>query len=155
MSLLSKTILLKRWNFSNWSKFAECELSDGSNPHIFEKVMSRNHAVLHYREQRFFLEDTNSSNGTHVNDQRLQPYQVAPTIYWFFYFPHFMGCHFLPICRFPRSHGVQCSSDLWVPIISWGPMFYWWYAVDWSFLWGCTGVWNRGGWTGNMSWKMW
>ena len=39
--------------------------------------MSRNHAALHYRGERFFLEDTNSSNGTQVNDQRLQPFQVV------------------------------------------------------------------------------
>merc|ERR1719397_2360803 len=39
------------------------------------RVMSRNHAALHYREERFFLEDTNSSNGTQVNDQRLRPFQ--------------------------------------------------------------------------------
>jgi len=39
------------------------------------RVMSRNHAALHYREERFFLEDTNSSNGTQLNDQRLQPFQ--------------------------------------------------------------------------------
>merc|ERR1719430_1133534 len=41
------------------------------------RVMSRNHAALHYRESRFFLEDTNSSNGTQVNDQRLQPFQLT------------------------------------------------------------------------------
>ena len=107
MSLLSKSRLLKRFNFFNWSKVAECELSDGSDSHIFdnEKVMSRNHAVLHYREQRFFLEDTNSSNGTHVNDQRLQPYQVDPTIYWFLGSPGLIGCHL-------------------VPKISWGQLFY-------------------------------
>lgn len=107
MSLLSKSRLLKRFNFFSWSKFAECELSDGSNSRIFDnwKVMSRNHAVLHYREQRFFLEDTNSSNGTHVNDQRLQPYQVALKIYWFPGCPDLMGCHL-------------------VPKISWGQLFY-------------------------------
>ena len=83
-----------------------------------EKVMSRNHAVLHYREQRFFLEDTNSSNGTHVNDQRLQPYQVARSclrssdflvslISWVAIFYQFdgshdlMGCNVLLICGFP------------------------------------------------------
>jgi len=41
------------------------------------RVMSRNHAALHYRESRFFLEDTNSSNGTQVNDQRLHPFQLT------------------------------------------------------------------------------
>ena len=40
------------------------------------KVMSRNHAALHFREGRFYLEDTNSSNGTQVNNKQLPPFQV-------------------------------------------------------------------------------
>ena len=40
------------------------------------KVMSRNNAALHFREGRFYLEDTNSSNGTQVNNKQLPPFQV-------------------------------------------------------------------------------
>ncbi|KHJ97093.1 FHA domain protein [Oesophagostomum dentatum] len=39
---------------------------------IFDcKVLSRNHAVLSYRNGGFFLRDTKSSNGTFVNNERL------------------------------------------------------------------------------------
>ncbi|VDM60498.1 unnamed protein product [Angiostrongylus costaricensis] len=38
---------------------------------ILEKVLSRNHAVLSYRNGGFFLRDTKSSNGTFVNNERL------------------------------------------------------------------------------------
>ncbi|VDO19118.1 unnamed protein product [Heligmosomoides polygyrus] len=39
---------------------------------IFDcKVLSRNHAVLSYRNGAFFLRDTKSSNGTFVNNERL------------------------------------------------------------------------------------
>ncbi len=39
---------------------------------IFDcKVLSRNHALLWYEGGKFFLQDTKSSNGTFVNNQRL------------------------------------------------------------------------------------
>jgi len=43
-----------------------------SNNAIFDcKVLSRNHALLWYENGKFFLQDTKSSNGTFVNNQRL------------------------------------------------------------------------------------
>ncbi|XP_076358602.1 uncharacterized protein LOC143251120 isoform X2 [Tachypleus tridentatus] len=42
------------------------------NNAIFDcKVLSRNHALLWYENGKFFLQDTKSSNGTFVNNQRL------------------------------------------------------------------------------------
>lgn len=41
----------------------------GPNTHL--QVLSRNHAVLSYRNGAFFLRDTKSSNGTFVNNERL------------------------------------------------------------------------------------
>ncbi|KOX69835.1 Sarcolemmal membrane-associated protein [Melipona quadrifasciata] len=42
------------------------------NNAIFDcKVLSRNHALLWYSSGKFFLQDTRSSNGTFVNNQRL------------------------------------------------------------------------------------
>ena len=39
---------------------------------IFDcKVLSRNHALLWYESGKFYLQDTKSSNGTFVNNQRL------------------------------------------------------------------------------------
>uniref|UniRef100_UPI00358DF6A3 sarcolemmal membrane-associated protein-like n=1 Tax=Myxine glutinosa TaxID=7769 RepID=UPI00358DF6A3 len=35
------------------------------------KVLSRNHALLYYEDGKFYLQDTKSSNGTFVNNQRL------------------------------------------------------------------------------------
>jgi len=44
----------------------------GPNNAIFDcKVLSRNHAVLWYSQGKFYLQDTKSSNGTFVNNQRL------------------------------------------------------------------------------------
>ncbi|RWS17900.1 Sarcolemmal membrane-associated protein-like protein [Dinothrombium tinctorium] len=41
---------------------------------IFDcKVLSRNHALLWYEDGKFFLQDTRSSNGTFINNQRLSP----------------------------------------------------------------------------------
>lgn len=43
-----------------------------SNNAIFDcKVLSRNHAVFWYTNGKFYLQDTKSSNGTFVNNQRL------------------------------------------------------------------------------------
>ncbi|KAL3314423.1 hypothetical protein Ciccas_006959 [Cichlidogyrus casuarinus] len=43
-----------------------------ANNAIFDcKVLSRSHAVILYEEQRFILRDTNSSNGTFVNNVRI------------------------------------------------------------------------------------
>ncbi|XP_063597589.1 sarcolemmal membrane-associated protein-like isoform X2 [Penaeus indicus] len=43
-----------------------------TNNAIFDcKVLSRNHAVLWYENGKFYLQDTKSSNGTFVNNQRL------------------------------------------------------------------------------------
>ena len=39
-------------------------------PHVFQ-VLSRNHALLWYENGKFYLQDTKSSNGTFVNNQRL------------------------------------------------------------------------------------
>ncbi|XP_046441110.1 sarcolemmal membrane-associated protein-like isoform X2 [Daphnia pulex] len=42
------------------------------NNAIFDcKVLSRNHALLWYKDGKFYLQDTKSSNGTFVNNQRL------------------------------------------------------------------------------------
>ena len=42
------------------------------NNAIFDcKVLSRNHALIWYKEGKFFLQDTKSSNGTFVNNARL------------------------------------------------------------------------------------
>ena len=35
------------------------------------QVLSRNHALLWYENGKFYLQDTKSSNGTFVNNQRL------------------------------------------------------------------------------------
>ncbi|XP_044759229.1 sarcolemmal membrane-associated protein isoform X2 [Coccinella septempunctata] len=44
------------------------------NNAIFDcKVLSRNHAVLWYENGKFFLQDTKSSNGTFVNNNKLTP----------------------------------------------------------------------------------
>ncbi|CAG2172210.1 unnamed protein product [Oppiella nova] len=37
------------------------------------KVLSRNHASLWFDSQKFYLQDTRSSNGTFINNQRLSP----------------------------------------------------------------------------------
>ncbi|XP_065566129.1 sarcolemmal membrane-associated protein-like isoform X2 [Artemia franciscana] len=43
-----------------------------ANNGIFDcKVLSRNHALIWYEDSKFFLQDTKSSNGTFVNNQRL------------------------------------------------------------------------------------
>eukprot|EP00095_Tigriopus_kingsejongensis_P004618 snap_masked-scaffold559_size137194-processed-gene-0.8 protein:Tk04618 transcript:snap_masked-scaffold559_size137194-processed-gene-0.8-mRNA-1 annotation:"hypothetical protein DAPPUDRAFT_44815" len=43
-----------------------------TNNAIFDcKVLSRNHALIWYENGKFFLQDTKSSNGTFVNNQRL------------------------------------------------------------------------------------
>ena len=38
---------------------------------ILLQVLSRNHALLWYENGKFYLQDTKSSNGTFVNNQRL------------------------------------------------------------------------------------
>ncbi|KAG8253200.1 hypothetical protein J6590_040859 [Homalodisca vitripennis] len=39
---------------------------------IFDcKVLSRNHALIWYNNGKFYLQDTKSSNGTFINNQRL------------------------------------------------------------------------------------
>lgn len=44
----------------------------GPNNGVFDcKVLSRNHALLWYDNGKFYLQDTKSSNGTFVNNQRL------------------------------------------------------------------------------------
>lgn len=47
------------------------------------KVLSRNHALIWYENQKFYLQDTKSSNGTFVNSHRLSkgseeslPYEI-------------------------------------------------------------------------------
>jgi len=43
-----------------------------ANNAIFDcKVLSRNHALIWYEDGKFFLQDTKSSNGTFINNQRL------------------------------------------------------------------------------------
>ncbi|XP_014678960.1 PREDICTED: sarcolemmal membrane-associated protein-like, partial [Priapulus caudatus] len=43
-----------------------------ANNAIFDcKVLSRNHALLWFENDKFYLQDTKSSNGTFVNNQRL------------------------------------------------------------------------------------
>ena len=39
--------------------------------HFPFQVLSRNHAILWYEDDQFFIKDTRSSNGTFVNNQRL------------------------------------------------------------------------------------
>jgi pSer/pThr/pTyr-binding forkhead associated (FHA) protein len=57
---------------------------NGNNAIFDCKVLSRNHALLWYENGKFFLQDTKSSNGTFVNNQRLSksseeslPFQVS------------------------------------------------------------------------------
>lgn len=50
------------------------------NNAIFDcKVLSRNHALLWYSGGKFFLQDTRSSNGTFVNNQRLSAASLEST----------------------------------------------------------------------------
>ncbi|XP_066598726.1 sarcolemmal membrane-associated protein [Prorops nasuta] len=47
---------------------------------IFDcKVLSRNHALLWYTAGKFYLQDTRSSNGTFINNQRLSPSGLEST----------------------------------------------------------------------------
>ena len=39
---------------------------------IVFQVLSRNHAILWFRDGEFWLKDTKSSNGTFVNNEKLQ-----------------------------------------------------------------------------------
>ncbi|XP_055351378.1 sarcolemmal membrane-associated protein-like [Paramacrobiotus metropolitanus] len=43
------------------------------------KVLSRNHALLWYEDGKFYLQDTQSSNGTFVNTQKLPATPAPPT----------------------------------------------------------------------------
>ncbi len=43
-----------------------------------EGGISRRHAKIHYKAQRFFIEDVGSANGTFLNGQRLTPYLPHP-----------------------------------------------------------------------------
>ncbi|XP_065909561.1 sarcolemmal membrane-associated protein-like isoform X2 [Dysidea avara] len=44
------------------------------NNFIFDcRVLSRNHALIWYQDNKFFIQDTKSSNGTFVNERRLSP----------------------------------------------------------------------------------
>ncbi|EZA58632.1 hypothetical protein DMN91_009032 [Ooceraea biroi] len=50
------------------------------NNAIFDcKVLSRNHALLWYSSGKFYLQDTCSSNGTFINNQRLSPSGLEST----------------------------------------------------------------------------
>ena len=46
----------------------------GSDIHLVDPSISRRHAELEVRPDGFLARDLGSSNGTFVNDQRLQPY---------------------------------------------------------------------------------
>ncbi|KAI6175281.1 FHA domain-containing protein [Aphelenchoides bicaudatus] len=51
---------------------AVARFQPAQNNAIFDcKVLSRNHAILWYENDQFFIKDTRSSNGTFVNNQRL------------------------------------------------------------------------------------
>jgi hypothetical protein len=76
---------------------------------IFDcKVLSRNHALLWYENGKFYLQDTKSSNGTFVNNQRLSkgseeslPREVRTsgrfiTISWFKKSKTFFFTHYFP-----------------------------------------------------------
>jgi pSer/pThr/pTyr-binding forkhead associated (FHA) protein len=43
-----------------------------------EGGISRRHAKIHHKAQRFFIEDVGSANGTFLNGQRLTPYLPHP-----------------------------------------------------------------------------
>jgi len=46
-------------------------------PHDAYKMgVSRNHAVLTYKDARLYIQDTGSVNGTWQNNQRLKPYEL-------------------------------------------------------------------------------
>ncbi len=42
----------------------------------YRKGVSRNHAVLTYKEERLYIHDVGSVNGTWLNGQRLKPYEL-------------------------------------------------------------------------------
>ena len=51
---------------------AVAKLKQATDNFIFEcKVLSRNHALLWREGDKFYLQDTKSSNGTYVNNERL------------------------------------------------------------------------------------
>ncbi|KAI6187268.1 FHA domain-containing protein [Aphelenchoides besseyi] len=51
---------------------AVARFQPASNNAIFDcKVLSRNHAILYYENDQFYIKDTRSSNGTFVNNYRL------------------------------------------------------------------------------------
>ena len=51
---------------------AVAKLKQASDNFIFEcKVLSRNHALIWREGDKFYLQDTKSSNGTYVNNERL------------------------------------------------------------------------------------
>ena len=53
---------------------AVAKLKQANDNFIFEcKVLSRNHALIWRDGNKFFLQDTKSSNGTYVNNERLSP----------------------------------------------------------------------------------
>ncbi len=56
------TIFAKKSRKLGIVKFLHCELLS---------VLSRNHALIWYENGKFYLQDTKSSNGTFVNNQRL------------------------------------------------------------------------------------
>lgn len=52
--------------------------SPKSEIHIFERHVSREHAVISFRDGIFMIEDLNSANGTFVNDKKLtDPFPLA------------------------------------------------------------------------------
>jgi len=58
------------------TEFQICRILCGPNgkPTIFNcKVMSRNHALISHKNDKFYLKDLKSSNGTFVNENRLEP----------------------------------------------------------------------------------
>ena len=58
------------------SEFQICRILCGptGKPTIFNcKVMSRNHALISHKNDKFYLKDLKSSNGTFVNESRLEP----------------------------------------------------------------------------------
>ena len=60
------------------SELEICRILCGPNgkPNIFNcKVMSRNHALISHKDDKFYLRDLKSSNGTFINENRLEPHK--------------------------------------------------------------------------------
>ena len=67
------TTLISREKLENFSRLTLALILKGDSGNgLFDcKVLSRQHAMIIYEDERFFILDTGSSNGTFVNNIRL------------------------------------------------------------------------------------